>query len=188
MEEIVKLIVGLAWPAATVFLVLWFCPEVRSLINRLNSLKVAGGEAVFGKSLAKAEVEAVQLPQDVLTKADEADGITIKLDMLRRIAEMSPRAAIMEAWTLVETAASLATTSANQRRIPSIHLLHQIATAARLSQEDANLLISLRNLRNQAAHLPDFALTSEEAERYLELAVTVAKLIESRISANAILE
>jgi hypothetical protein len=187
METIANIIIGLAWPAVTLWLAYLLRPEIKTLLERLSALKVAGGEAVFGKSLERAESEAIQLPKDVLPTDDNTDGIAEKLGMLRRIAEISPRAAIMEAWTLIETAAlPMAVPADNKRRIPPIHFLHHVVTTAKLSQESANLIISLRNLRNQAAHLPDFALTSEEAERYLELAVTVTKLIEKRIQAGEV--
>jgi len=180
MEIVVNLAIGLAWPITIIWLAYLLRPEVRTLIDRIVSLKVPGAEAKFDKSLKEAEVEAAKMPPILPASPDKSDEVMSKLDQLRRIAAVSPRAAIMEAWVLIETAAlSSDYFSDTDRRPTSIALLHHIVTTGKLSQNSANLIISLRNLRNQAAHLPDFALTQEEAERYLELAVTVSKLIEN---------
>jgi len=141
---------------------------------------MAGGEAVFGKDLDKIENDAAMLRHDSPSKKISIDLIKPKLDQLKRIAEISPRAAILEAWTLVETTAlTPETKTSTNSQLSRIELLHHMVTTARLSQEESNLVISLRKLRNQAAHLPDFALTQEEAERYLDLAVMVTEQIEN---------
>jgi len=180
MDALVNLATGLAWPVAAIWLAYLLRPELQKLIDKIASVKVGVAEANFRESLEKVEVEAAKLPQTAMTEPDKKDEIMPRLDQLRRIAAVSPRAAIMEAWVLVETAAlSSGSFSDSNRRPTAIALLHHIVTTGKLSQNSANMIISLRNLRNQAAHLPDFALTQEEAERYLELAVTVSELIEN---------
>ena len=67
----------------------------------MSSLKYKDMEANFDKQLAKAESEAKSIT--VNKKPDENLSQT---EQLLRIADVSPRAAFVEAWTLIEMAAS----------------------------------------------------------------------------------
>jgi hypothetical protein len=46
-------------------------------------------------------------------------------------------------------------------------------------EQSLDLIQQLRQLRNKASHLPDFAITQLEAERYLDLAIKSARVIDS---------
>jgi hypothetical protein len=51
--------------------------------------------------------------------------------------------------------------------------------SGKFSLESLDLIEKLRRIRNQATHMPDFAISQSEAERYLELAAKSAAVIQS---------
>lgn len=179
MEHIVEIIKAIAWPVAAVWLGYIFKGEIKKLLERVSSLKYKDMEASFEKGLAKAEDKAkdVQVPQ-----IDETQEDLSQKEQLFRIAEVSPRAAVVEAWTLVETAAvknGLTSGSAIQRINPKM-IVNYLANIGQLSNKSLELIEQLRQLRNRATHMPNFTITQREAERYLDLAVKSANIINAR--------
>lgn len=183
MEQIVALIVGVAWPVATVWIAYIFKAELKALFARISQLKYKEVEANFEKGLAEAEAEARKVQNVARPTLPQPEKIS-QLDQLRRIAEVSPRAAIMEAWVLIETAAiaSGITSGVSIPRVNPRTLAEYLAHSGKIPEESIALLGKLRQLRNQAAHLPEFVLSQDEAERYLELAVKISEIIGSNPS------
>lgn len=180
MEHLISLIVGIAWPVAAVWIAYLFRGELKALLSRVSHLKYKELEAKFEKGLVEAEADA-RLVAQVLPPALPPPETMSKLDQLRRIAEVSPRAAIMESWVLIETAASqagLISGTVIPRTNPKM-IVEYLARSGKLPESSIPLIEKLRHLRNQAAHLPEFVLTQEEAERYLELAVKSSEVISS---------
>jgi hypothetical protein len=179
MELLVTLIVGIAWPVASVWIAYLFRGELKALVARISQLKYKEVEAKFEKGLAEAETEVKKVERETPPAFPQPERLS-QLDQLRRIAEVSPRAAIMEAWVLIETAAAGGFTSGVT--IPRVNprlLTEHLARTGKIPEESIALMDKLRQLRNQAAHLPDFALSQDEAERYLELAVKISEIIRS---------
>lgn len=179
MEHLVEIIKALAWPAAVIWMSFIFRSEVRALLSRVSSFKYKDVEASFGESLEKAENDAKQIQSPA--KAKDSESESSQIEQLLRISEVSPRAAVVEAWTLVETAAmknGLVMGGAIKRTNPKMILTH-LEESGKFSPESLNLINELRQIRNKASHLPDFAVTQLDAERYLELAVKGAAVISA---------
>ena len=180
MEHIADLIDALAWPVAAIWLGYLFRAEVRQLLSRVSQVKYKELEAKFDEGLAAAEAHVQEVPKAHAQMAPPDETLS-QLDQLRRIADVSPRAAILEAWMLIESAAmdvGLATGVVTQRVTPR-SIIDVLARSEHIPESNLALISRLRQLRNQAAHLPDFALTGEEAERYLELAVRSAEALRA---------
>jgi hypothetical protein len=178
MDVFVKLLVGISWPAALVWIAYLFKGELRSLLHRMSQLKYKDIEAKFDSDLADAEAKAVQMEM-TLPPATPHPEISSKLEQLRRIADVSPRAAIMEAWVLIESAAGKSgfVQGAATPRINPYLFAAELVKLGKLPEGSDALLKQMRNLRNQAVHLPDFSLTRDEADRYLQLASQMSGLI-----------
>lgn len=58
-------------------------------------------------------------------------------------------------------------------------ILTHLEKSGKFSPESLKLINELRQIRNNASHLPDFAVTQSDAERYLELAVKGAAVISA---------
>jgi len=178
MEHLVEIIKAIAWPASIIWLGYIFRNEVRQLLGRVSSFKYKDVEANFEKDLSEAENSAKTLET---TNTERSEETLSQQDQLLRIAEVSPRAAIVEAWTLIETAAirsGLVHGTAMKRTSPKM-ILEVLSNSGKLSSESILLIENLRRIRNRATHMPDFAITQSEAERYLGLAVQSSSIIES---------
>lgn len=178
MEFVVTLLVGIAWPVAVVWVAYLFKDEIRALLHRMSQLKYKDVEAKFELGLAQAEAKAIaiDIPKPFAPPSPE---VTSKLESLRRIADVSPGAAILEAWVLVEEAAGKSgfAQGAAQPRVNPYLFVEELVRLGKLPAGSEGLLDQMRKLRNQAVHLPDFSISQDEADRYLELASKMSELI-----------
>ena len=87
MELIVNLLVGIAWPAAVVWVAMLFKNEIRSVLRRISQLKYKDLEASFDKGLGEAEAKAAIVSTNEVTQSLHKE-ITPRLEQLRRIAEV----------------------------------------------------------------------------------------------------
>ena len=179
MELVVNLIVGIAWPVAVVWIAYVFKGELKSLLRRVSQLKYKDLEAQFGAGLALAESEVSSL--QAAPPAAPRPELLSKLESLRRISDVSPRAAILEAWVLVEDAAGRSgfVQGASIPRINPHLYVEELVRLGKLPAGNDSLLDQMRKLRNQAAHMPDFTVDQDEADRYLQLATRMSELILS---------
>ena len=183
MDNFVKLIEAIAWPAAAVWLGYMFRGELRQLLTRMSHFKYKDVEAKFEKELKHAETATDKVIKAVPRELGEEprDRIEEAYLQLSRILEVSPRAAIMEAWIQIETAlAKLAGVSKDRMRGLSHGkaVLGTLIDENKLPQDSIDAFQSLRKIRNEAAHLPDFAISQNEAERYIDMAVKIAGAID----------
>lgn len=101
---------------------------------------------------------------------------------LARIGEVSPRAAILEAWREVEVASVVAAAQdgvAVNGKTDGNGVIRALAEKRAIPPELRDLYEQLRELRNKAAESKDFTLPPEEAERYVNLALGLAALLRS---------
>lgn len=179
MELLVTLLVGIAWPVALIWIAYLFKGELRALLGRVSQLKYKDIEANFENGLADAEAKAIAIERTNPPRALPRPEISSKLEQLRRIADVSPRAAIMEAWVLIEDAAGKSgyVQGAAVPRVNAHLFVDHLVCDGKLPADSIALLEQMRRLRNQAAHLSDFALSQEEADRYLQLASKISESI-----------
>lgn len=178
MELLVNFLVGIAWPVTVVWIAYLFKGELRSLLHRMSQLKYKDVEAKFEIGLAEAEAKILSIEHAVPQLPQRLE-ITSKFESLRRIADVSPRAAIMEAWVLVEDAAGRSgfVQGAAISRVNPHLFVEELVRLGKLPKGSDFVLDQMRKLRNQAAHLPDFSLNQDEADRYLQLAARMSELI-----------
>tara|TARA_Y100000034_G_scaffold131201_2_gene191438 strand:- start:76 stop:681 length:606 start_codon:yes stop_codon:yes gene_type:complete len=175
MDYVIRIIEQVAWPIAIIWLGYMFRSEVRVLISRVSEFKYKDVQAKFDRELVGAEIQASSLPSS--TTSNAVRGLEqLPYSKFIEIAEVSSRAAILEAWIELESSVFAASKEAGikvQNKYDAFHLIKQLYEQNRVPKETVNTFKSLRSLRNQAAHLPDFALDSDEATRYLDLALKV---------------
>lgn len=178
MEIIVNLLVGIAWPVAVVWIAYLFKGELRALLHRMSQLKYKDVEAKFEIELAEAEAKVLSI-EHAASQLPQHPEVTSKLESLRRVADVSPRAAILEAWVLVEDAAGRSgfAQGASTPRVNPYLFVEELVRLGKLPKGSDALLDHMRKLRNQAAHLPDFSVNRDEADRYLQLAARMSELI-----------
>lgn len=144
--------------------------------------------AEFNEEVAAVRQEAeAQFPPKVQTNSLSSDE-----SRLLEVAKVSPRAAIVEAWRLVEIAAGKAV----DERLPTlvlpdinfrparprspIALARELTSLEVLNAKQLSVFHELRNLRNQASHAEDFEMDFESANNYIQSAEALRLAIQQR--------
>lgn len=187
MEDLIQLIDVLIWPMTTLVLAMLFRSELRSLFRRVSSLKYKDMEANFRDLLDEIERDASQIIEDTVPE-DVASPYRERFDRLMQLAEFSPRAAILEVWIEIESELVKLSQRANIELPPRRHvnrLAEEMVKADLLPNEILALLKNLRNLRNEAVHLPDFVI-DDEGMRYLNVAIAIANRIQLSMTGETV--
>ena len=102
---------------------------------------------------------------------------------LLRLADASPRSAVLEAWRQVEIAASEAVRRQhldNGISRPPVVVGKTLLEAGLIDDAEFQVFSILRSLRNRAAHETSFELAQDEAIEYAIMAQRLAHALESR--------
>lgn len=163
IAEIVK---AIAWPVAVVLLARIFRPELANLLRGLKKGKIGPAEFEFERTVKELESTA---PDLAWTPAETDRPIEYV-----RLAATHPRAAILEAWVrledrAIEFALSKGLTNPSARRHPQ-GAFAGIRSSGILSKRHLDVLDELRELRNEAAHDPDFNPPYDAVVTYVYLA------------------
>lgn len=177
IAEIVK---ALAWPVTALIIFGLLRRPLFAILPYIQRLSYGGIELDFSSQVRDL---AVRLRRELppITLSERLAQARLHLV---RLAELSPRAAILEGWLLLEEAAAEASRrrelnlSSQELRTPLI-LGQRLEAAGILDQNKAEIYHRLRNLRNAAAHASEFAATPEAALEYANLAVQLAEYIRS---------
>jgi hypothetical protein len=172
LEFVAAIIGSLAWPAALFGVIALFRGKVVELIPYIGKLKYKEFELEFRETMRELGAEAEALEDaDTELQLGEPDAA----DQLYGLAELSPRAAILEAWLNVEAHAAMALRSRKVetdheiRKLAPLRLARLIESTNALNDEELTIFHKLRELRNRAVHLGDPALTAADAAEYIDL-------------------
>lgn len=181
METVVGIVNALAWPACVLWLAYLFRGEIRAVAARVSHLKFKEFEAKFSQDLNVVEHSLKKL-EEAKPNSLPSNTRTLnpELDQLERIAEVSPRAAVIEAWRLIEEAAGRSgfVQGASIPRINAALFVNWLVREGKLPVDSEATFDALRDLRNRVAHAPEFSISLSDAQRYLQLAARASQLIE----------
>jgi hypothetical protein len=184
MEFVAALVEALAWPVAAFGVALLFRAKIAELLSpSMRRLKVGPVEAEWDRTLSEAEADLEQpgLKVDELTKGYPHGGPKA-LD-LSTVAEISPTAAVMQAYSMIETALR-----EKLKDHASEGVLNSTGAAglARLAEKEGlttpetlKAVEGLAVLRNLAAHGRAGETSTARAIDYLALADAVMYAINS---------
>ncbi|MBE3133344.1 MAG: hypothetical protein IMZ55_07710, partial [Acidobacteria bacterium] len=147
------------------------------LVLRVSSFKYKEFEAKFDERLreVKERAESIRTGGSEVAKLPQE---ATEYEELVQIGEVSPRAAIAEAWRRVELAATEAARVAHIDAPPRSSVTLVVRSLVRegvFSESAVEVFDQLRRLRNEAVHAPEFALNFVEVEPYIELALRLAQ-------------
>lgn len=179
-EFVLGLAKALAWPLTIYFVALIFRRELRQIMRRLNRVKYGDWEAYFERELERAEESASGLV--ILDNHDLAATKPADYHRIMSLVEISPDAAIMEAWKEIELSLAKAVQAAGidiKHKFSGVPEVSELVRRGLLPKDMLLLYSNLKHLRNRAAHAPSFELDRSAAVRYIELASKlVAKVDE----------
>jgi Domain of unknown function (DUF4145) len=162
---IVELVKALAWPIATLVILLTLRKQLIGLLRSLRRFKYGDAEAEFAEGLKEV---APQLPP--------AATAPVKRELQQTFG--SPEMAIISAWTsierqVLELGAKLGTTGR------SLHdVLRQLQDKGIITEKDYDAMNGLRALRNLVAHREEPSVSPQKAAEYLAMADAVKMLLE----------
>ena len=181
LEFISALVKALAWPTAAVTVLVLFRRSFRALLPNLNRFRYKDLEVEFGTELAalKTQMESSAEPKSPSpTKDEEAS------DFYRAVGDASPRAAIVEAWIGLETAAVSSARALDLlpqgRPVSFPRLVAALRSQELVTRREAEVLGRLRTLRDAAAHDHKLDIGEAEVEEFIEVTRDVAENIASR--------
>lgn len=172
---ITKISEALAWPIASVMLVVLLRKEIRTLAPLIRRLKAGPVEAEFERG---AEDFRMKLPEQPKVKEALESASSISIASAQSLGA-SPRGEVLDAWLQLEAAANEAI-ARNITKIhgpgamttrPSARGLSQVLKANGLLHEgQIELFNELLKLRNEVVHTLEFSPTQEALARYIDTA------------------
>ncbi len=176
-----ELIKALAWPVTILIILYVLRRPLAELLPMVQRIRYQGIELDFGMQVQQLSAQfRKELPGSV-SLDDETRRLS---EHLQKLAQLSPRAVVLEGWLLLEEAAVEASKKHNlklsSRELRSPILLGSyLEQAGILDENKLEIFNRLRNLRNAAAHASDFAFDAESAIEYANLAIQLASFIRS---------
>lgn len=168
---------ALAWPTAVVLIALMVRKPVIQLLPFLRRLKYKEIELEFSKELAQLKSE-VAASEPITSQKAAPPALSTSSNRLLNIASISTSAAILEAWSELESA-SVAVASSFWSQPPSdtfknySRLGEYLLQCKVIDEKQLTIFNKLRELRNKAAHAIDLNLSEGEARTYIELALSL---------------
>lgn len=181
METLIKLLDVIIWPITILALALIFKSELAKLLTRISKFKYKGIEADFQQVLKTVEKTTEQTNKIVSeTSINLRESYEHTLKRIIRVAEISPRACVSEAWREVEgvTITLMHAYGYDHRDVQMSKVFRGIVYENDYPwslYEDYKLLLKLRN---QAFHAGEFELDIVEAKHYARTAIDLAIFIE----------
>jgi len=178
IDELIK---TLAWPLTVLAILILLRKPLAGLIPLLQRIKYKDFELEFGRQVREVRAEAnEELPPPQKPKAL----IPQAPDPILELARVSPRAAVTEAWRQVEAAALDAAQRNNvplqyREAVSPVRVIRALEKAEVVDPAPMAIFHDLRALRNQAAHAPEFALSTEAVIEYVELARRLIEYLSS---------
>jgi hypothetical protein len=186
-EFVASLASSLSWPVVITVMMFLFRAQLKSLLGNIAGRIPTVSEITGPGNIAlKFEQELKEVKDDLPPETQDAtdgqedgsgDGLDPASSFLTRIealAEVSPRAAILEAYLRVETAAAkvVAEYAPHQMRQDSIQ--YMLKRVGAVPQYLVTAAAGLSRLRNEAAHAEDFSIPTETVREYAVTALDVA--------------
>ncbi|WP_080962056.1 hypothetical protein [Chromobacterium subtsugae] len=172
---------SLTWPLTVIVIVRMLRKPITELLPFIKKLKYKEFEMEFAKEVAELKAEAKVLE---LSSAKEVTEEKITENRLLQLVQFSSRAAIMEAWIEVETAATEVASSfwneppsdtfRNHSKIGEYLLQCKV-----IDKKQLEIFNKLKHLRNKAAHAEELNVSENDVRSYIELAANLAAHIRT---------
>lgn len=180
LQFTVGMVSSVAWPVVALTVVFMFRSQLARIVERLAHLKYKDLELDFEKVKQQAEqLHLEREPQPPLTAPSPV--FNSLEDQILDAVERAPSAAVLLAWSGLETAIAAAVSrlaispDSPSYRSP-MHNIDMLARHSRLSKSHEKLLHEMRMLRNKVAHEQDTTLSISQ-EQALNYATTAIELM-----------
>lgn len=177
LEFVASIISSLAWPMLVGFSVYILRAPAGKLIARISKFKYGELEAEFREVLD--DIKPIESKVSERAQLEQRESVSIDLEEL---ADVSPRAAVMEAWILVEKAT---VEFCEADYFPLSRISYQgLFRASKEKNLDIEHLQTayqeMRSLRNKVAHASDFDIKPGTARDYVKAAYFISSELGMR--------
>jgi len=187
LSFIASVVRSLAWPLTALSIILVFRRQLIRLLHHRIRVKYKNLELEFGRQIAKArvEIEALAASPRLAKTMSQPPQRQVYFETL---AEVSPRAALLEAWLPFEITASRLgeqlhiVTPGHSVQLP--RLIESLAHEGLLTHDEVRGVARLRALRNEAVHAPSVDLSPKAVAEYAALLQDVTESLERRAKAR----
>lgn len=177
-----QIIDSLAWPLVAVFVVFLLREKITDLLPRLKKFRHKETEIEFTEGVTEL-VQERQAQGIQNNEVEQTEEYQDQSSFLSRLAEISPRSAVLEAFRIVEVAAAkkAARISPNieSRHAKSPLQLQKLLKDEVLTKNEFHQFDQLRRLRNEAAHTEEFDVKGMPVEAYIDIALSMASRLEA---------
>jgi len=161
---------ALAWPLVALVALVVYRNPLLGLVRRLRSFKYREAEAVFDEQAVRVAESIAVIPQRSLAAvSDQVD------EHLFELAQLSPRAAVVEVWARIE--ARLRDMLPPQAAVAQPRTAHEMIKVLReadlINHATETALRGLMQLRNLAVHSHEDELSAQKALDFITLANAV---------------
>lgn len=176
-----KAIDSLAWPIAFIVTVLCLRNPIVALVPLMKKLKYKELELEFSEGVKEVKNE---LNQSTEGKHDQVEKVEEEAGKFISLLNISPRAAVLEAWTELEVAAVEVASSFWGGSGESVfkympNLGSYLKQCEVLDTNQLEAFNKLRQMRNNVAHGGDLNLSREDAKDYIYSALSLTiKILE----------
>lgn len=179
ITEITK---AVAWPLAAITLLFLLRKPLLELVPLVKKLKYKEMELEFSQEVMETKAAVAESAETTPNKSVEAQE---KSEHIAQIAAYSTRAAVMEAWIELETAAaelasSFWQTSNTDVMKKNINLAEYLYKCGVIGPQQVNTFNTLRKLRNQVAHAKEIDLSEKDVLSYIDLASNLSIFLRSK--------
>lgn len=168
-------LVSVAWPVAVVASVWIFRNEIRNLLPKFQ-LKHNGTEISFRFNEAEKAADELPPPPEEALPASPTE-----ISRFQHLADVSPRAALVEIRREVQDALSAAAARhgvEDAKRYGSRQLLRKLESTGKLDRSVFSLLDEITSIGNIAAHDSSVEFSKEQALKYKDLADKAIALLD----------
>jgi hypothetical protein len=182
-------VASLSWPATVLVVLILIRKELPEISSSLRRIKYKDIEFEFSEVAKAVENEVKEAIPGAKDNAQlSGHPLVIEQRRLESIGDISPRAAILEAWLQVEAAA----VKLIQKRRPEAYKSYPGPMRLRDNLVDGQILNlrqltafeNLRKLRNEAVHVPDIEFTKSAVSSYVASAIVMATYLEELASVS----
>lgn len=186
----------LAWPLAMLALAFIFRNELRKLVlyNALPKERKLNVRLVESLDEAKMIADSILEENGIVYSEEENaknSSFVARNELIRRLTQSSPRAAIIETWVEVEAVLIEVAYHAeifSRGPMASRRVLDKLIETGQLNGRVLSLYKWMRDIRNKATHLPDGAIDQTDAERYCELSNIMIEILNQKSQSKKTIE
>ncbi|HHF3031622.1 TPA: hypothetical protein ACPJ1C_000781 [Vibrio diabolicus] len=183
MEHVVKIVDSVAWPVLILILSVMFKRSLGVLTERVSKFKYKDVEANFGQELQKIEGKAKNLPKHSATSIYHDKeywekmtirGVCTQWEQIKRIADTSPKAAILEAWLDVDIAVFAAARAGDidtSKFSTPVSQARELMDNGHVPRDIWPIITDLHRLKRQVEKSNDFSTSYDETMTFIDLSL-----------------